>query len=81
VISRTGKQRTSRFSRMKADVHALVLRPRRAHRRLAHNAASGVAFRAYNDVGTLMLLISRLHSPAYTHPCQRSAAALADTGV
>ena len=58
------------------SVHALVLRPRGAHQRLAHNATGGVAFRTFDNVGTPIPLISRLNSPAYTYPCERFAHAL-----
>jgi hypothetical protein len=59
-------------------VHAMVLRPRGVPRRLAYGVAGGVAFRLDNDVGTPVLLISRLNSPACTCPCQRFATALTD---
>src|SRR5450631_2925149 len=56
------------------STHALVLRPRRVHQTARDNAASGVAFRLVNGVGTPKLRISRLNSPAYVYPCQRFAA-------
>ena len=58
------------------SVHALVLRPRGVHQRLAHNATGGIAFRTFDNVGTPIPLISRLNSPAYTYPCERFAHAL-----
>ncbi len=58
------------------SVHAMVLRPRGALRKLAHNAPVGVAFHPANCVDTPIALISRLNSPAYTYPCQRFAYAL-----
>jgi len=73
MINKPGERGTSRFSRMKTDVHALDLWPRRAHQRLAHNAAGSIAFRLLDNVGTPKKLISRLNSPAYTHPYQRFA--------
>jgi hypothetical protein len=42
-----GDHEISRFSRMELVVRAWVLRPRRAHQRLANNAASGIAFRTH----------------------------------
>jgi hypothetical protein len=57
-------------------MHAMVLRPRGAPRRLAPNVAIDVAFRRMDSVGTPITRISRLNSPAYTYPCQRFANAL-----
>jgi hypothetical protein len=76
VIIRTGDRGISRFSRMEISVHAQVLRPRGVRWRLAHNAASDVAFHPFDSVGTPVSLISRLNSPAYTYPCERFAHAL-----
>ena len=47
----------------------MVLRPRRARLRLAHNADDDVAFRTTNNVGTPDEIISWLNSPACTYPC------------
>ena len=55
----------------------MVLRPRGVLGRLAFSADRGVAFRPIDSVGTPVLVISRLNSPACTFPCQRFAGALA----
>jgi len=66
---------------MEISVRAQVLWPRRVPQRLAITPPRTWPSACYEDVGTPNYVISRLHSPAHTYPCQRFAAALTGTNA